>query len=120
MNELCNMYIGERGAGKKQALKKVMVIGTKQNDICLAVAHDIKKLLALKFEPMETHLAELDPHGLVILQDRYGMSAGKKPNNNLYPFFFVGTCVVVDKDYNGMTDDQITFMNEWLHGLKNC
>ena len=102
-------------------MKRFMFIGHKEGDVGIKYAHDIKESIAVKFErnPLATSLADLDDHNVMVLQHRWGVSAGLKPNDNLSPYFFVGSCYIVDKDFNGMTDDQIAFVQEWLKGLQD-
>lgn len=44
------------------------------------------------------------------------------PNENLFPFFYVGECVLVHYDrwkYSSLTDADLIFLKQWLKRLDN-
>lgn len=62
-------------------------------------------------------LAQLLNEGLELMTGRKGLLSGSEPNANLYPFFYVGTVVVVGDKPEGITDGQLAFLYKWLAGL---
>lgn len=65
---------------------------------------------------------ELRVHHIEMLCDEEGLLKGKRPNKNLYPFFFVGNVVFVGVDGEhlvGLTNEQESYIREWLVGLEN-
>ena len=65
--------------------------------------------------------AELRERGIEMLANEEGLLQGLPYNENLYPFFFVGTLVILGVDgeeFAGLTEDQETFVLEWLDKLK--
>ena len=63
---------------------------------------------------------DLKQRGIELIANEEGLLKGLAPNPNLYPFFFVGTMLVVgvgDEDFTGLTDDQMLFVFEWLNRL---
>lgn len=102
-------------------MKALIKVRPKQDDVTVTYAHDIHKLLTIKFDHAYcvAHLAELDPHGVVLVCHNQGLRNGYECNQNLYPFFYVGDCYLADKDFKGLTDDQVKFIEEWLQSLKD-
>ena len=65
---------------------------------------------------------ELVELGYQMLCDEEGLLKGLKPNENLYPFFFVGNVVFVKvqgEEFVGLNMYDIGFIRGWLTGLKN-
>lgn len=63
---------------------------------------------------------ELQVENIQMLCDEEGLLKHRVPNENLYPFFFVGNIVFVGVDGEelvGLTNEQETFVREWLKGL---
>ncbi len=64
--------------------------------------------------------AELRARGIELICNEEGLLKQLKANVNLFPFFYVGTCVLVGYDHDGftsLTDEQLKYANEWLLGL---
>lgn len=64
---------------------------------------------------------ELSEQGMAIITDGEGLKKGLEYNENLYPFFHVGTALIVgiEKDhFGGLTYNQIEFAKRWLERLK--
>lgn len=83
---------------------------------------ELKK--ALKADTLsETTLEDLSSKvkGAVILQDAKAFHKGALPNENLYPYFFVGDTIVAKKGSEGyemLTASDIDKFFEWYHGLE--
>lgn len=64
---------------------------------------------------------ELLERNIEMLCDEEGLLKHRLPNENLYPFFYVGNIVFVgvdDENLVGLTDEQESFVREWLNGLE--
>ena len=67
--------------------------------------------------------AELEPMNIVGIVDEEGVLKHKTYNLNTYPFFIVGTMLLValneDKeDFTGLDDGQLMYAQEWLAELR--
>lgn len=75
--------------------------------------------------PTHAVIAGLTEEKIVMLCDEDGLLRGLEPNENLYPFFFVGNCVFVKREVNedgelvfvGLDAYQREWLDEWLSGL---
>lgn len=95
-----------------------------------------RKLAFLDYENIEAELVKLIGGGfvneapdelaneniLLLCHDR-GAKTGKEPNENLYPFFYVGTVVALNLTVEGelasLTLPQISTLSEWMQSLGN-
>ena len=67
------------------------------------------------------HIRELDRKGIAIIANEEGILIGLEPNENIFPFFFVGAIVFVaiqDEDIVGLNNSQLQFLTEWIRGLQ--
>lgn len=65
--------------------------------------------------------AELRAYGIELLANEEGLLKGLEPNQNLYPFFFVGTLVAVGvsgEEFVSLTPAQMHFLIDWLGKLE--
>ena len=63
---------------------------------------------------------ELREKGIELVANEEGLFQDREPNENLYPFFFVGDVVAIGvdgEDFAPLTGEQIQFMLEWLEVL---
>ena len=105
-------------------MKKFIVAHPERGDIDL---YSLKKPNVLEFLQFMVdgyievaHLAELDEQGIVLIVNEEGLLNGLEPNENLFPFFFVGDVVFVavdGEDFVGLNDEQIEFLRGWIGGL---
>lgn len=80
--------------------------------------HELQELVGGYIEPGAP--VELREKGIELLVDEEGLLKGLEPNPNIYPFFFVGPCVLVGvsgEDFVSLTDEQIIFALRWLKDL---
>lgn len=72
--------------------------------------------------PMTTETpAQVLEMDILFLANADGLKRGLPGNENLYPFFYVGTVVAVGMDgvyYRSLTQAQIDFLHAWLGGLE--
>lgn len=100
----------------------VIVAGTIADDIhTVEVVNELEALQELVEGYIEhTTLSELEPYGVHLLVNEEGLLAGFDPNENLYPFFFVGNVVFLSvdgEDFASLTDEQHRFVMDWLERL---
>lgn len=65
-------------------------------------------------------MVELEAKQIAMLVNEEGLLAGLDLNENLLPFFYVGSCVFVGvdgEDFVGLSDDQLEFVVEFLDKL---
>lgn len=103
---------------------KVIVIEPKEGQYYLheteGQLHDFQELVGGYIEACAP--VELRYEGIQMLVNEEGLLKGLDANENLFPFFFVGTCVLVGvsgEDFVGLTEDQILFATRWLRMLRN-
>lgn len=103
---------------------KVIKIGHKLGDVELIEIgndlHELQGLVGGYIEPCAP--LELREQGIELLANEEGLLQGLENNYNLFPFFFVGTLVMLavkDINFVGLSDEQIGFAREWLKGLDN-
>lgn len=103
---------------------KVIKIGYKLGDVeLIEIENDLHELQALVegyIEPCAP--LELRERGIELLANEEGLLAGLENNHNLFPYFFVGTLVMVGvqgDELVSLTDEQISFAREWLKLLDN-
>lgn len=100
-------------------MKSMIKIPTNK-PVAIVNCESIEKYLDLVMgEPQHETIAELDEQGLTLITEAYGMTMQLPHNNNLFPFFYVGTCYIVDKELNGLTKEQCEFALRWLYDLNN-
>lgn len=66
---------------------------------------------------------ELRNKFIEMLCDEEGLLKGKAPNENLFPFFYVGNVVFVGVDGEelvGLTMSQVAFVKEWIDSLEDA
>lgn len=66
-------------------------------------------------------LVELRARGIELIVNEEGLLAQLPPNENLFPFFLVGTAVAVgigEEDFVSLTPEQVKFLERWLFRLK--
>ena len=102
---------------------RVLVIEAKERNIHLhdteGQLHDLQALVGGYIQTGAP--AQLRLEGLELLVNEEGLLRGLPVNENLWPFFFVGTAVVVrvkGEEFVSLTDDDVLFMDKWLSGLK--
>lgn len=64
---------------------------------------------------------ELAKHNINMLCDEEGLLKGLEPNENLYPFFYVGNVVFVGvkgEEFVGLTTVQIAMVRKWVQSLE--
>lgn len=98
---------------------RVMVINTRPGDFRAAEVENslgaLRDIIGGEFVT-ETP-APLACMGLELITRRDGLLAGLETNTNLWPFFYVGTAVVLGDSPEGLTDGQLAFLYRWLAGL---
>lgn len=60
---------------------------------------------------------QLKVMGIEMLCNEEGLLKGLDPNENLYPFFFVGPCIMLGfngENFTSLTNIQINFIHDWL------
>lgn len=66
---------------------------------------------------------QIKEHLIEFLANEKGLLKGLSPNENLFPFFFVGNVIAVGvsgEDFESLTDNQIEFIKLWLQRLEMC
>lgn len=106
---------------------KVVYIGTKKGDITLKEItgetvterlHGLQELVGGYIEPAAP--AQLREVGLEMLVNEEGLLAGLEPNENLWPFFYVGPAVIVsvhDEEFKSVPNAHQCYVAGWLRGL---
>lgn len=101
---------------------RIIFIGTKQGNFgeCTIpnTLEDLQRAVNGYIEI--TTLPELKEHGIQMIVNEEGLLRGLKPNENLFPFFFVGSVLLVNidgEDFASLTDKQVKFAMKWLTGL---
>lgn len=102
---------------------KVLYLGTKKHDIkvieTFGTLADFQRMVGGHIEPAAP--AQLREQGLEMLVNEEGMLKGLDPNENLYPFFFVGPAVIVatgGEEFTGLKDHNLVYLARWLRGLE--
>lgn len=100
----------------------VIVAGTVADNIhTVTVENELEPLQRLVGGYLEhTTLAELEARNIHLLVNEEGLLMGLDPNENLYPFFFVGNVVFVSTDgdeFASLSDEQHRFVMKWLEEL---
>ena len=100
---------------------KIVVIPTRGKVEVKEIDGTLKSLQELVGGYIEpAPIASLTARDIVPLVDEEGLLYGLEPNENLFPFFFVGTCVLVGRDredFVSLTDEQVSFALGWLKEL---
>lgn len=98
---------------------KVLVIPAKKGNVHVheteGALHDLQALVGGYIQAVP--LVELEDEGITMLCNEEGLLMGLDPNENLYPFFFVGQCVMVGvsgEEFVSLTQQQIDFLQRWL------
>ena len=101
---------------------QVLYLGTKKSDIRVietpGMLKDLQKLVGGLIQPAAP--VQLREQGIELLVNEEGMIKNLDPNENLYPFFFVGPAVLVafnGHDFIGLRDHQLMYLARWLRGL---
>ena len=105
-------------------MMKVIVIGTKHNDIKTVETEgrlqDFQAMVKGYIQPAAP--AQLRQQGIEMLVNEDGLLTDLADNVNLFPFFFVGPAVLVgigEEEFVGLTQEQIFFAYDWLRDLAN-
>ncbi len=88
-----------------------------QRDINITL-ENLQELVGGYIEPCAPH--ELVLEGIEMLANEEGLIRCLPYNENLWPFFFVGTLVLVGVDgenFTGLNDSQLQFIRKWLADL---
>ena len=98
---------------------RVFTIGTKQDDYyplnIEGELHELQGLVGGYIEPV--HLPEFSQYGIILLANEEGLLKGLAPNENLFPYFFVGPMVALsskDDEFVGLSESQEDFIKRWL------
>lgn len=98
---------------------KVLVIPSKKGDFheheTEGQLHDLQALVGGYIQAVP--LVELEEESICLLCNEEGLLMGLDPNENLYPFFFVGQCVMVGvsgEEFVSLTPHQLDFLKQWL------
>ena len=98
---------------------KVIRIGTKAGDFEVmeidGTLESLQEMVDGYIEPCAP--ASLREKGIEMLCNEEGLLKGLEPNQNLYPFFYVGTCVMVAtgaEEFLSLSDQQIDYILTWL------
>ena len=101
---------------------RVIVIGTKEGNVRIhdteGFLYDFQHLVDGYIEACAP--AELRGQGIELLCNEEGLLRGLDCNVNLFPFFFVGTLVMVGFEgdrFTSLTDKQIDYAMQWLKDL---
>lgn len=100
---------------------RVIKIGTKLGDVELTNIDDMESVIGASDFSEETPFGLWYNH-IVLVCRKNGMLQGLEPNENLFPFFFVGECFLAHHDFRNfsdLTDNDLTFVKQWLKGLDN-
>ena len=102
----------------------VIRIGTESGDVQIQnipnTLEDLQELVGGYIEPCAP--VELRERGIEMLCNEEGLLRQLEPNNNLYPFFYVGQCVLVgigDEDFVSLSYNQMIYATAWLKKLSN-
>lgn len=104
---------------------KILKIGVKRGDVSLVeidgTLESMQEVVGGYIEPCAP--VELKACDIELFANEEGLLAGLEPNENLYPFFFVGTlfmCAVEGDELVGLSDGQVEFCQRWLKLLIGC
>ena len=101
---------------------RVIVIRTKLGNIqrrdTSGLLYDLQWLVDGFIEPCAP--VQLREQGIELLCNEEGLLRHLPANENLFPFFYVGTVVAIgvgEDEFVGLTEEQEAFVLEWLSGL---
>ena len=66
------------------------------------------------------YIPQLEEQGIILLANEEGLLTGMEPNENLWPFFYVGPLVAIavkGEDFTGLNLKQSIFIRVWLDEL---
>lgn len=105
-------------------------VGHTQNDLGVITVESNTRTLNSLIDCDGFHirkLPDLSQRGIVILEDERGLDSTKPLNENMFPFFFVGTVLFVKSletsspprtiEFVSLTPKDIGFVDDWLKGL---
>lgn len=67
-------------------------------------------------------MPQLNSRRIELVVNEEGLLAGLPPNENLWPFFYVGQVFMVGtdgEDFVSLTDTQLAYAKGWLKGLED-
>lgn len=102
---------------------KVLYLGTKAGEITVreifGTLTDFQELVGGNIEVAAP--VQLREQGLEMLVNEEGVLSGLDPNENLFPFFYVGPAVFVathGEEFRGLKDHHLIYLARWLRSLK--
>ena len=85
------------------------------------ISHTLESMQALVGGFIQTAPnPQLNEQGIELIVNEEGLLMGLPPNENLWPFFYVGQAFMVGtdgEDFASLTDYQMRFAKEWLENL---
>ena len=105
-------------------MKRIIVAHTQSGFISTNLYDELKleDLQAIVDGYIErTTIAELEPYQISLIVNEEGLLRGLDPNENLYPFFFVGNVAFVDSSgeaFDGLDELQESIVRKFLAGLE--
>ena len=102
---------------------RVLVIGTKPGNISLSeIDGSLESMQAIVGGNIEDGTpAQLRKQRIALMVNEEGILKSMEVNENLWPFFYVGTAFMVGvgiEDLIGLTDEQAAYAMAWLKALR--
>lgn len=101
---------------------RVLVIPTSYGNVHpMDISHTLESMQALVGGFIQcAPVPQLNEMGIKLIVNEEGLLAGLPPNENLWPFFYVGQAFMVGtdgEDFASLTDWQLRFAASWIEDL---